>query len=574
MNTTLVLTNILTLMGALVLFLIGMKLMSEALQKVAGSRMRTILGALTSNKLRGLLTGALVTSGIQSSSATSVMVVSFVNAGLLSLSGAIAVIMGANIGTTITAWLVSLIGFNIKLSALSLPLIGLSFPLYFSNKGKRKSWGEFIIGFALLFLGLEYMKDIVPDIKHSPEVLDFLSGFVGRGSLSIVAFVFFGMIITVVLQSSSATMALTIVLAYNGLITYELAIAMIIGENMGTTATANIAAFVANGEGKIAARSHFVFNFLGVIWALLLFHPMIYFTDLLADSLNFRYDPVAANNIIEYDSLQKSLPMKLALYHTVFNIINTVLLVWFIPQIEAISHRLVSKKSMAEISKLKFINSGILSTSELSMVQAKKEISVLSLRVNKMFEMIPKIIIEKHEDKYNELLDSISKYETISDNMEVEIANYITRISEQDLSKRGSQRLRAMLKMIDELESIADSVFQMARTIDKKNKEKAWFNQDHRNNLNEMFALVDGALKHMHENLDAEARNVTINQSLELETKINHLRDKLIKENLEKVDMGEYPYLSGNYYAALIASLEKIGDYVLNVNEAIIDSNR
>ncbi|MBI9034171.1 MAG: Na/Pi cotransporter family protein [Bacteroidales bacterium] len=574
MSTTLVLTNFLTLIGALVLFLIGMKLMSEALQKVAGSRMRSILGALTSNKLRGLLTGALVTSGIQSSSATSVMVVSFVNAGLLSLSGAIAVIMGANIGTTITAWMISIIGFNLKLSALSLPLIGLSFPLFFSNKSKRKSWGEFIIGFALLFLGLQYMKDLIPDIKHSPDVLNFLSAFVGNGYLSIIAFVFFGMIITVILQSSSATMALTIVLAYNGLITYELAIAMIIGENIGTTATANIAAFVANGSGKIAARAHFVFNVLGAIWALLLFYPLIQFVDLLANSFHFQYETTSANGLIQYDSLQKSLPLKLALFHTVFNLSNSLLLIWFVPQIKSISSRLVSRKSMDEISRLKYINSGILSTSELSMVQAKKEISILSGRIIKMFDMVPKIILEKKEDKYNDLLESIKKYEKISDNMEVEIANYITKISEQDLSKRGSRRLRSMLKMIDDLESIADSIYQMARSIDKKNKQKVWFNQDHRNNLNQMIGLTAKALKHMHNNLDAEARDVTIDYSTKLEIEINLLRDRLIQENIEKINQGEYPYLSGNYYATLISALEKIGDYVINVNEAIIDSNR
>ncbi len=385
----------LTLIGALGLFLFGMKLMSESLQRVAGNKMRSILAAMTSNRLKGVFTGFFITTTIQSSSATTVMVVSFVNAGLLSLIEAIGVIMGANIGTTVTAWIISVLGFKISLSVLSLPLIGLSFPLFFSKNSFKKSWGEFLIGFAILFIGLQFLKESVPDLRSNPVALEFLKNYTNMGMISVLLFVLIGTALTIVIQSSSATMALTLVLCYNGLIPFEMAAAMVLGENIGTTITANIAATVANVSAKRAARAHLIFNMIGVIWILLIFHPFLRGIDWIVErnhSVSILSSDLTAG---EFEGIKQILPIALSIFHTLFNIINTTLLIGFSKHISKLAIKLVpAREEDDETFRLKFINTGLLSTPELSLLQAKKEIAVFGNRISKMFDYVSNSKIE------------------------------------------------------------------------------------------------------------------------------------------------------------------------------------
>jgi phosphate:Na+ symporter len=561
--------NILEIVGALVIFLIGMKLMSEALQKVAGVKMRSVFGALTSNKLRSITTGFILTGALQSSSAVTVMIVSFVNAGLLALPGAIAVIMGANIGTTLTAWLVAIAGFKLNIAAFSLPLIGLSFPLYFSGNSKRKIWGEILVGFALLFLGLQFMKELIPNIESSELVIQYLENLTNKGYLSILIFFIIGIIITAVMQSSSAVMALTLVLAFEGSINFELAAAMILGENIGTTITANIAAIVANKNGKTAARAHLIFNSIGAAWVLIIFAPFLEFIDFFFESLDFNASKL---NIINIDSTSRELsniPIKLSIFHTVFNVLNTAILAWFIPQIQKISKAIVISKSFKNEDNLAHIDSGLLSTSEVSIVQAKNELSTFANKISTMMSMIPKLLLEKKEDSYNNIYKTIMTYEDLTNTMETEIGNYIGLISEKDLSHRGSQRIRSMLKITDELESIADRITSLAHIIDSKNKQNAWFTQEQRDRIKELESVINNAIINMQQNLDLDAAQVTLDKAIELETQINTLRDKLLEDNIKMVNDNKYPYISGSYYSNIISTYEKIGDHILNVNEAI-----
>ena len=559
--------QILTLLGALGLFLFGMKLMSESLQKVAGSKMRSILNAMTSSRFRGVLTGSLVTTVIQSSSATTVMVVSFVNAGLLSLTGAIGVIMGANIGTTVTAWIISLLGFKVSISALSLPLIGIFIPLMFSKKGKRKSWGEFILGFAILFIGLQFLKDSVPDVKSSPEFFNFLSNYTGHGYISILLFVVIGTIITVIIQSSSATMALTLVLCYNGVIPFEMAAAMVLGENIGTTITANIAAVVANASAKRAARAHSLFNIFGVIWILLIFHPYLRGIDyFIHKSTGISVLGDTSNPLV-----QENMTIALSIFHTTFNILNTLILVWFATFIAKVATRMVPDKGSDEEFRLRYITSGYMSTSELSTLQAKKEIVVMAERVQKMYRLVPLLLVEKHDKVYNGYLHKMEVYEDITDRMEIEIGKYITRISESDLSPEGSKRVSAMLKIVDDLESVADSCFQMSKVIEAKNEKKVWFTQDLRDNLNELFALVERAMSNMMMNLKGDYHKIDFEVARNFENEINARRDKLKKINAKALKKEHYSFATGTYYSDLISMSEKVGDFIDNVNEAIAE---
>jgi len=559
--------QILTLVGSLGLFLFGMKLMSESLQKVAGSRMRSILNAMTQNRFRGVLTGFMITTVIQSSSATTVMIVSFVNAGLLSLTGAIGVIMGANIGTTVTAWIISLLGFKISVSALSLPLIGIFLPLMFSKKGKRKSWGEFVLGFAILFMGLQFLKDSVPDVNTNPEFFNFLAQYTNAGYASIMLFVLIGTLLTVVIQSSSATMALTLVLCYNGVIPFELAAAMVLGENIGTTITANIAAIVANVSAKRAARAHFLFNVFGVAWILLLFHPFLSAIDFFIQ----RSTGASVYGDIANHAVQENVTIALSIFHTSFNIINTLILVGFANLIAKVATRMVPDKGSDEEFRLNYIASGYMSTSELSTLQAKKEIVFMAERVKKMFTLVPKLLIEKNEKTYNAHMRKVEIYEDITDRMEIEIAKYITKISESDLSIEGSKRVSAMLKIVDELESTADSCLHMAKVIDKKNEKKVWFTPEQRDDLNEMFALVDKALTIMVKNLSGDYHKIDIQEATEIENNINMLRDKLKKANAKAVKKEKINFSSGTYFTDIVSMSEKVGDYVENINESIAE---
>lgn len=567
--------DLITLIGALGLFLYGMKLMSEALQKVAGSRMRHILGAMTNNRFKGAFTGLLVTTTIQSSSATTVMVVSFVNAGLLSLTGAVAVIMGANIGTTVTAWIISLLGFKISLSFLSLPLIGLSFPLFFSKNSLRKSWGEFIIGFAILFIGLQFLKESVPDIKSNPEVLTFLSAYTNLGFWSILIFVAIGSVLTILIQSSSATMALTLVLTYNGLVPFELAAAMVLGENIGTTVTANLAALVANVSAKRAARAHFLFNIFGVIWILALFFPFLRMIDYFV-SLNHGISVLATNlSVADFESVKSIYPIGLSLFHTAFNIINTLLLIGFVGFIAKVATLMVkSRDEEDEEFRLKYINAGLLSTSELSTILAQKEIAAFGKRVEKMFCLIP-ILIEEHKPKkYAKLLERIKKYEQITDNLEDEIAAYLSKMLEGEISHESSRKIMAMLAIIDNLESNADVIYQVSRVIDLNHQRKTYIPDEQIQLLKELWELVKQSFAEMNRNLEQSLWNVNVKKATEIEKEINRKRNELRFRHFEDLKAKKYKHKIGVFYTDTFSLSEKIGDYVINVTEAIEESKK
>lgn len=553
--------DLLTLVGSLGLFLFGMKIMSEALQRVAGSKMRQVLSAMTSNRVKGVFTGFLITAVIQSSSATIVMIVSFVNAGLLSLIESIGVIMGANIGTTVTAWIISILGFKVKMSAFSLPLIGVAFPLLFSKNNKRKSWGEFVFGFAFVFMGLEYLKGSVPDLNSNPEMLSFLSNFSQYGIGTSLIFLAIGSILTVVIQSSSATMALTLVMCNNGWIPFEAAAAMVLGENIGTTITANLAAIVGNVSSKRSARAHFIFNILGVIWILLI----------------FKFYLRGINSIMVSSGLGSpfenpgSIPVALSIFHSSFNIINTILLIGLSPGIARLVTLMVPQKEDEEEEfKLKYIDFGLLSTSELSILQAKKEIILYGQRVTRMYSFVRSLNKEDKQKGFYKKQEKIEKYEKISDNIEVEIANYLTQIIEHgDLGKVSSERVRAMFNVIDDIESIADSCYNLMKTITRKRESKIKFTSYQEDNIKSMFQLVEEAFEVMNQNLELDYRSVKLEKALEAEMKINEYRNKLKAEHLVRIEKMDYSYSSGTIYNDLFSELEKLGDYIINISESI-----
>ncbi len=551
--------EILTLLGSLGIFLYGMKLMSESLQKVAGEKMRSILAAMTSTRFKGILTGFLITAVIQSSSATTVMLVSFVNAGLISLAQSIGVIMGANIGTTVTAWLIASLGFKVKMSTLVIPLIGLGFPLLFSKHTKRKSWGELIVGFALLFIGLQYLKEAVPDVKSNPEIFDFLGGFLDYGYFSLLIFLAMGTLLTVVIQSSSATLALTLVLCFNGLIPFEMAAAMVLGENIGTTITANLAAMVANVSAKRAAMAHFIFNTFGVIWILAVFYPFL-------DLINLIVLKFGAKSPFE-DT--ESIPIALSFFHTIFNISNVILLAGFAPLIVKIVIKFVPDKDSDEEFRLQYINVGTLSTSELSLMQASKEIALFGERSLTMFGFVKELLVEKKEKKFEKTFSRIEKYEDISDRMEIEIADYLTRVSESELSALGSRRVRSMFEIIDDIESISDSCFNLSKIIVRKREKKVEFSEEVCNNINKMFLLVEDALVIMNKNLADDYSKIDASLALEFEEKINKYRNKLRQEHVINVKEKKYKYTAGVIYSELFSTSEKLADYIINVSESI-----
>lgn len=556
--------EILKLVGSLGVFLFGMKLMSEALQKVSGSKLRSILAAMTSSKIKGILSGVLITAVIQSSSATTVMLVSFVNAGLINLVESIGIIMGANIGTTVTAWLISLLGFKVQISALSLPLIGITLPLLFSKNDKNRSLGEIALGFALLFIGLDYLKANVPDIKNNPQILEFLSAFNDLGIGSFVIFLAIGTILTVVIQSSSATMALTLVMCSNGWIGFETAAAMVLGENIGTTITANLAASVANTSAKQTARAHFIFNFFGVLWMALAFPFFL-------KGINFIVMQGGAESAFESS---KSLPIALSLFHTVFNIINVVLMIPFTKLIAKTAIRLVKTAEEDEEFHLKYITTGLLDTAELSLLQCKNEIVSYSEHVEKMFLRVKDLLTETNPKKFTKQLEKIEKWEEASDLTELEIAKYLTQVSGNHLSARGSVKIKVYLNIIDNLESISDSAYNLSKSFKRKAKEKAWFSPEIRDNIQVIFDMVEGSLDNMCDMLKADSSTLDLNKADELETNINQCRNKLRKEHLASIeDQKEYTYFAGVIYSDLFAESEKLADYVYNVCESAAELN-
>ena len=554
--------DFLQLLGALALFLYGMKMMSEALQKVAGSRMRSILSVMTSNRFLGLLTGFLVTTIIQSSSATTVMVVSFVNAGLITLGESIGVIMGANIGTTVTGWIISLLGFKIEISVYALPAIGIGMPLLFSKSSTRHSVGELILGIALLFMGLDFLKNSVPDISSSPQVFEFLKDYTDRGYASILIFLAVGTVLTIVIQSSSATMALTLVMCSQGWIPYEMAVAMVLGENIGTTVTANIAAAVGNISARRAAMVHLVFNLMGVIWLLIFFYPFVGMISRLV---------VHYGGHSPYEDVT-SVPFALAAFHTVFNLTNSFVFIWFTKVIEKLVMIILpAHESEDEEFHLRFITTGMLSTAELSLIQAKKEIQFYAKHTKKMFGFVRKLMSEDSDSKFTKLYAKIERYERISDNVEVEIANYLTKVNHGKLSDSGRRSARAMLKLIGEIESIDDSNFTLARIVNRMRESKVQFDTPSLEKIFLMFNMVDEALAVMRENLETDGY-VDLSKAREYETQINRYRDQLKLERFEDIRNGKYTYEEGVFFTDMVQECERMGDYIINVAEALSES--
>lgn len=553
--------DFLSLVGSLGMFLYGMKMMSESLQKVAGNKMRAILSAMTSHRVLGIFTGFLITAMVQSSSATTVMIVSFVNAGLVTLKESIGVIMGANIGTTVTGWIITLFGFKVKISAYSLPLIGIGLPFVFSKSGTRRSYGELLIGFALLFLGLEYLKDSVPDIKNNPEILSFLHQYTDNGIFTTLLFLGIGTLLTVVVQSSSATMALTFVMCNEGWIEFSQAAAMVLGENIGTTITANIASTVGNISAKRAARVHLIFNLLGVVWMLSVFNS---YTGLI-DSL------MTKNGGASPSESPAAIPTALSIFHTSFNLLNVVIFIWFTPLIQRAAEYLVPQKSndSDEEFRLKYITTGMLSTSELSILQAKKEVQFYAKHTTKMFGFVRKMMTEKNDKKFNKLLSRVQKYEGISDNVEVEITNYLTQISQYKLSEPGRKRLRAMLKLAGDLESIADSNFNLARSVNRMKEKNIQFKPSALEKIELMFNLVDESLSVMRENLQQDELVVSLTKARLLEDQINNYRNQLKSEHLDNLANNVYSYEAGIIFNDIFSECEKLADYVINVSEAL-----
>ena len=553
--------DFLRLIGSLGLFLYGMKIMSEGLQKFAGDSLRRILTAMTTNRVTGVLTGVLITALIQSSSATTVMVVSFVNAGLLTLTQSIGVIMGANIGTTVTAWLISALGFKVDIAAFALPLLAFGIPLLFSGKSSRKSVGEFIFGFSFLFMGLQALKANAPDLGANPEMLAFVQNYTDMGFLSIILFLFIGAILTMIVQASAATMAITVIMCANGWIDYHLGVALVLGENIGTTITANLAALTGNTQSRRAALAHLVFNIFGVMWVLVLFYPFTAAVSwFVTDVMNIS-DPAVA------------VSFKLAAFHTAFNISNTFIMIWFVGLIEkTVCFLIKGKKDEDEEYRLRYITGGMLSTAELSILQAHKEITLFAERTGRMLDMVKALFYEKNEDAFLKIYSRVEKYESISDRMEIEIANYLTCVAEGRLSSEGKEEIRIMLRAVSEIESIADSCNNMARSIKRRNEFKSIFTDEQNHNVDQMLALTEKALHRMIEILKkSELVRDDVNPSYNIENEINNYRNQLKIHNVENINNKKYQYQDGVYYMDIIGEAEKLGDYVLNVVQAVIE---
>ncbi len=592
--------NFLELVGSLGLFLYGMKIMSEGLQKLAGEQLRGILAAMTRNRVMGVFTGILITALIQSSSAASVMVVSFVNAGLLTLAQSIGVIMGANVGTTVTAWMISLFGFGkFSISIISIPLLGIGLPLIFSAKSKHKSLGEFIFGFAFLFLGLDLLKSSMPDLQNNPEVLAFVSGFSDLGFMSTLIFLVIGTVLTVIVQSSSATVAITLIMCSRGWIGFESAAAMIMGENIGTTITANLAAFSANVSAKRAAFAHLMFNVLGVIWMLFIFKFFVnmvsgltetfwgtdprgmeaWVSTLPANEFNaitstkaseLSADLVAKQGV--YQSYEAVTSYGLSLYHTMFNVSNVLIMIWFVNLYERICKLIIKPKAedADEEFQLQFITTGMLSTAELSILQAEKEVEVYARRTRKMFKLVQKLAFAEDEVKFVKLFSRIEKYEEISDRMEIEIGSYLNRVAEGRLSNQSKERIRSILRDVTEIESIADSCHNMARHYRRKIEAKAVFTVELQDNLRLMWKELEKAYDKMQEVLEKqEVSDSDMTDSIKYENRINELRNMLKRRNIDDINDNLYDYKTGVFYTDLITECEHMGDYIINVVQSV-----
>lgn len=602
------LLDFLGLLGAVGLFLYGMKVMSEGLQKAAGDRLRNILSAMTRNRFTGTVTGFFITALIQSSSASTVMVVSFVNAGLMTLAQSMAVIMGANVGTTFTAWIIALFGFKVDISAFALPLIGLAVPLLFSSKSKTKSIGEFTIGFAFLFMGLDMISNYVPDLQSNPEMFAFLQKYASMGFGSVLIFTLVGLLVTMIIQSSAATFAITLIMCSKGWIDFPLACALVLGSNIGTTITPLLASMSGNVAAKRTAMGHLLFNLLGTVWVLAVFYPFVdlnswiteeigqgnpcalyqYVSDLKATNPDI-YDRLYANSLPTNDGvilhhramiaqLQVSVSFGLSIFHTVFNLINLSIMIWLTKVYVKIVELLVPAKHAGDDEfQIKFISGGILSASELNISQAEKEIHVFAERVARMLPMARDLVTKKDgSDEFNKVYSRLEKYEEISDRMEIEIANYLNRCAEGRLSNQSKRRIAAMLSIDSEIESIADCALGVGKILLRKQQSNVDFNEEIYKNIDTMFDYVGRATDNMMKllsNLEHQQEN-TIITSYNCEREINNLRNILRSNNISNINEHHYEYQSGIYYMDIIATLEKLGDYIINVVDIVKEEFR
>ena len=547
--------NIFSLVGSLALFLFGMKTMSEGLEKFAGDRLRSILAAMTKNRVMGVLTGILITALIQSSSATTVMVVSFVNAGLMTLVQSIGVIMGANIGTTVTAWIISAVGFKVNIAAFAIPLLAIGMPLIFSGKGNRKSIGEFIFGFSFLFMGLSFLQDAATEMNIGDMVAGMLAHVPQDSFFTIILFVIVGALVTMIVQASAATMAITLMLFGMNIpgFGFEQAAALAMGQNIGTTITAFMASLTANTQARRAALAHMFFNVFGVVVFLIVFYPA-------CDAVSW----VVENCLGGGNDL-----FKLSAFHTAFNIINTLLLIGFVKQIEMFVCRVLPMKAQDEDYRLRFISGGLLSTAELSIMEAQKEIHSFAERCQRMAGFVPTLLETKDEMEFNKLFARIEKYENITDSMEMEIASYLNKVSEGRLSDASKTQIQKMLRQISELESIGDSVYNLGRTLNRHRMHcQESFTADQMQHMMTMLQLVDAALTEMLKRIDLPTTKNGVKVSLNIEHEINNYRTQLKNQNLHDVNAGLYDYQLGVFYVDFISECEKLGDYVMNVVQA------
>ena len=595
------LIDLLTLIGSIGLFLYGMKLMSEGLQKAAGDRLRNILAWMTNNRFVGALTGILVTALIQSSSATTVMIVSFVNAGLLSLGQSMAVIMGANVGTTATAWILYLGGFKVNLAAASIPIIAFTLPMMFSQKNSWKSWGEVLLGFAFLFMGLDLLNHSVPDLRSNPELFAAIQNYADMGWISVVLFAFIGMIITIVVQSSSVTFAITLVICSKGWISFEMAAALVLGSNIGTCITPIIASASGNIWAKRSAMGHLLFNVFGSVWVLALYYPfmklVIWLSSLgqgdptallsfvnntdpaIINALNEGTldltDPVNQQLATTFAANQAYVSFGLSIFHTLFNAINICVMIWLTGLYVKIVTKLIPSKPTEEEgeSHLKFITAGMLSTSELSILQARKEIQLYGERTQRMFGLVRDLFHETDDKEFTSKYSRIQKYENISDRMEMEIAEYLTKVSAGRLSDESKHQVQMKLRVISEIESVADSCYNLARTLQRRFQQPEKFPEDIDGNIELMFNLIESGLQNMCNVLCEEHIDQSyVNSAQNIENEINNYRNQLKLQNVIAVNEGYYNYPVATTYMDTIVECEKMGDYIVNVVEAVADS--
>ena len=581
------LLNVLSVLGGLAMFLYGMALMSEGLQKSAGDRLRAFMAKMTSNAFKRVLTGTVVTCLVQSSSATTIMVVSFVNAGLLTLGNAIGVIMGANIGTTLTAWITSL-GFSVNIALFAVPVMALGYLMSCTKKSALKNLGQFLMGFAIMYVGLTFMKDCANAVlgEYQSGMMNFFASINGFGFGSILLFLIAGAVLTIVLQASSATMAITMLLAASGLIDFKLAVAMVLGENIGTTITANIAAAVANTSAKRAARAHTIFNIVGVIWVLAVFPPIVRLICYIMEGLNF-YNPMEASRQLALvanggaeatpeliETYKNSLLYGIAMLHTLFNVTNTLILIWFTPLIEKAVVWLVKEpKGETKVFRLKYISGGPLSTAELSISEAQQEIIHFAEICRNGFGYIRQAINEQDPDKFDTLNEKLIKYEEITDRIEFEIASYLNDVSKNEISEDAADEIKAMYKIIGEMESLGDSGEAIGRILKRKNAHNKVFDKTILDRLNKMMDLVQKSYDVMIQNLKDHDNLRDISNAENCEYNINECRNHLREEHIVNIESNSYNYLTGVYYMDVLSELEKIGDFMINISQAAKQKN-